>query len=109
SHLYFWTWNTQEVADLIAWLRQWNQQHPTKQVGFYGFDMQYPGMAIDSVTSFVARVDPSLSASIASDYSCLKDYRNDTHGQSVKSYSQAGGTVQDACSATINAAHTLLV
>lgn len=86
SHLYFWTWNTQEVADLIAWLREWNQQHPGKQVGFYGFDMQYPGVAIDSVTSYVARVRPSLSDAFAGDYSCIAAYRNDTRGVFAQKY-----------------------
>jgi erythromycin esterase len=108
SHLYFWTWNTQEVADLIAWLRQWNEQHAARQVGFYGFDMQYPGVAIDSVSSYVARVAPSLSAAIADDYACLADYRNDTHGRVARSYSTAGRAVWDACVKAIDAARDLL-
>jgi erythromycin esterase len=109
SHLYFWTWNTQEVADLIAGLRQWNQEHPTKQVGFYGFDMQYPGVAIDSVTSYIARVAPSLSESFAADYACLASYRNDATGVSAKNYSNAGPAVWQPCSISISDAHTRLI
>jgi erythromycin esterase len=108
SHLYFWTWNTQEVANLIAWLRTWNQDHLTKQVGFYGFDMQYPGVAIDSVTSFVARVAPDLSATIASDYACLTNYRNNTRGIPSQRYANAGGTVWSTCTPSVAAAYTHL-
>ena len=104
SHLYFWTWNTQEVADLIAWLRQWNQQHPDKQVGFYGFDMQYPGVAIDSVTSYVARAMPSLSDAINADYACIASYRNDTRGIFAKKY----GPSSPDCGADTDAAYRRL-
>jgi erythromycin esterase len=108
SHLYFWTWNTQEVTNLIAWLRQWNQQHPTNQVGFYGFDMQYPGVAIDSVTSYVARALPSISATIAEDYSCMAEFRNDTKGISKLQYSKAPQGVQDDCRRGMDQAAKLL-
>jgi erythromycin esterase len=96
SHLYFWTWNTQEVTNLIQWLRQYNAAHPTKQVGFYGFDMQTPGIAIDSVLSYVQRVgSPELRLAIAQDYESLKPYRNDDHGRfpTTGAYSAAGGSV----------------
>ena len=108
SSLYFWTWNTQEVANLIAWLRQWNVDHPTQQVGFYGFDMQYPGMAIDSVTSFVARVAPALSPAIAADYACLANYRNNSRGISPQRYSDAGTSVWQTCTPSVVAAHARL-
>ena len=108
SHLYFWTWNTKEVADLIAWLRQWNQQHPTKQVGFYGFDMQYPGVAIDSVKSYVARAMPALSASIADNYMCATNYRNDTRGLFAQKYVTAPASVQSTCAVGMVAVSNLL-
>src|SRR5215211_3726211 len=39
SHLYFWTWNTQEVLDMIEWMREWNSTAPQSQrVQFLGFD-----------------------------------------------------------------------
>jgi Erythromycin esterase homolog len=77
SRLYFWTWNTQEVADMIAWMREWNRTAPAnQQVQFLGFDMQSPGASIDSVVSYIGRVDPSAKASVISKYSCLDLYRN---------------------------------
>lgn len=37
--LYFWTWNTQEVLDMIEWMRAHNAAHPGSEVSFYGFDI----------------------------------------------------------------------
>ena len=77
SRLYFWTWNTQEVLDMIEWMRNWNSRAGSKeQVQFLGFDMQSPGTAIDSVVSYLRRIDPP-NASLAVDrFFCLDAYRN---------------------------------
>jgi len=37
----FWTWRTQEVKNLLLWIKDYNQNKPDSQkVRFYGFDMQ---------------------------------------------------------------------
>src|SRR5207253_1175392 len=37
--LYFWTWNTDEVLDMIRWMRKYNQDPKhTNKVKFFGFD-----------------------------------------------------------------------
>ena len=42
--LYFWTWDTEEVLDMIRWMRNYNADpHHEKKVKFYGFDAQVPG------------------------------------------------------------------
>ncbi|HEY9176928.1 MAG TPA: erythromycin esterase family protein [Flavipsychrobacter sp.] len=39
--IYFWTWNTIEVLDMIKWMRTFNEGKPdTQKVHFLGFDMQ---------------------------------------------------------------------
>src|SRR3954469_7135843 len=38
--LYIWPWNTEEVLDLIRWMRQWNAVPGHRQIRFYGFDIQ---------------------------------------------------------------------
>lgn len=55
--LHFWTWNTREVLDMIAWMRGYNRTAPTP-VQFTGFDMQYPGLAMRNLRDFLADVDP---------------------------------------------------
>lgn len=96
SGLYFWTWNTDEVLQLIQWMRRYNEAGGS--VGFYGFDMQYPGMAIDNVARFVAAVDRGASAEFAQRYECLARYANDASGRSPSpGYSAQAGAYRDAC------------
>jgi erythromycin esterase len=79
SHLYFWTWNTQEVLDMLRWMRAWNATAPeNRRVRFAGFDMQSPGASMDSVSSFLRRVDSARSTFLFERYRCLGAYRN--HG-----------------------------
>ncbi|MCA9712195.1 MAG: erythromycin esterase family protein, partial [Myxococcales bacterium] len=54
--IYFWTWNTHEVLDLIEWMRQYNESHPRK-LRFVGFDAQTPNVAARNVVAFLDRVD----------------------------------------------------
>jgi erythromycin esterase len=38
--MYFWTWRTQEVLDMVNWMKAHNDASP-KKIRFTGFDMQY--------------------------------------------------------------------
>lgn len=59
-----WPWDTEEVADLLAWMRRWNASHP-KKVSFWGFDMQHTPAAARIVSDYLAKVDTE-AASFAS-------------------------------------------
>ena len=50
--IYFWTWNTQEVLDMIEWMYHFNKSGDG-HIEFFGFDMQIPHVALDSLISFV--------------------------------------------------------
>ena len=59
--MYFWTWDTEEVLDMIKWMRAFNQSGKG-HVEFTGFDMQTPTVAEDIARRFVAQYDaPYLS------------------------------------------------
>ncbi|MBV9211551.1 MAG: erythromycin esterase family protein, partial [Acidobacteria bacterium] len=66
--MYFWTWDTQEVLDMVLWMREFNRSGKGR-VQFTGFDMQTPDVAAEIVRDFVAGRDAdynsSLSAAIA--------------------------------------------
>jgi erythromycin esterase len=63
--LYFWTWNTDEVLDLIRWMRAFNADPKhTKKLHFYGFDMQSGARAAKVVDAYLKRVDPALEAEV---------------------------------------------
>ena len=63
SGLYFWTWNTESVLEMIEWMREHNQAGG--DVGFHGFDMQYPGMALHNVREYMRSVDPEALEAVS--------------------------------------------
>jgi len=100
SGLYFWTWNTQEVLDLIQWMRAHNQNPggvPT--LSFLGFDMQFPGMAIHNVIEFLESVDPPASADASERYACMLPYSNGPSGSrpSQARYGDQARGYRDEC------------
>ncbi len=68
SGMYFWTWDTQEVLDMIEWMRAYNASGKGR-MEFWGFDLQTPTVAMDSVRAFVRRSDPAYAAALDSAYS----------------------------------------
>ncbi len=54
--MYFWTWDTEEVLDMIRWMRAFNQSGKGR-LQFTGFDMQTPRVAADLVREFATRHD----------------------------------------------------
>lgn len=56
--IYFWTWNTVEVLDMIQWMREYNKDKPdTGKVKFLGFDMQYAMGAAKAVKASLDELD----------------------------------------------------
>ncbi len=62
--LYFWTWNTEEVLDLIRWMRQWNSVPGHRQVRFYGVDVQVGAVAAKRLAERLGQIDPALAAEV---------------------------------------------
>ena len=77
--LYFWTWNTAAVLEMIEWMRQHNAAGG--DVGFYGFDMQYPGMAIHNVLGYLDIVDPDGASEFGDRLNCLSVHANGPNGR----------------------------
>lgn len=61
--MYFWTWSTEEVLDMVHWMRAFNKSGKGP-VQFTGFDMQTPDVAARIVSEFVAKVDPDYAAPV---------------------------------------------
>lgn len=64
---FYGVWNTQEILDLIQWIRAYNQD-PThlRKVSFYGFDMQ-SAASRGEVTSYLRRVDSTTAERVDGD------------------------------------------
>jgi erythromycin esterase-like protein len=62
--MYFWTWNTQEVLEMVEWMRGWNVRNPPEsgkpRLQFTGFDMQTPDVAWKIAGDFIAAHAPEL-------------------------------------------------
>ncbi len=71
--MYFWTWDTQEVLDMIVWMRRFNQSGKGR-IEFLGFDMQFGQVALANVRAFVAGVDQDYVAALEKAYEGLGDY-----------------------------------
>lgn len=61
----FWTWDTNEVSDMIDWMREYNQTAADgAKVEFLGYDLQHLDQAMDLVVSYFKRVGPEYTAQI---------------------------------------------
>lgn len=53
SKMIFWTWKTDEVAELILWMKDYNQNKPAEsQIHFFGFDCQSKKYVHNLVTEY---------------------------------------------------------
>lgn len=69
--MYFWTWNTREVLDMILWMREFNKSGKGR-IEFLGFDMQEPKVAAENVRTFAAKSDPEYAKELDAAYDGLK-------------------------------------
>jgi erythromycin esterase-like protein len=71
--MYFWTWNTEEVLEMVQWMRRFNAGKP--RVQFTGFDMQTPPVAAALVLDFLAKSDANLFLAARAAYAPLDHMR----------------------------------
>jgi erythromycin esterase-like protein len=69
--MYFWTWNTEEVLDMIRWMREFNASGRGR-VEFTGYDMQTPDVAAQIARDFIAKYEPGYSGSLETAWRDLK-------------------------------------
>lgn len=61
----FWTWDTEEVLDMVRWMRRYNEDPSHKEkLSFWGFDMQFPAGSTAAVLAYLHKVDPSLEKEV---------------------------------------------
>lgn len=62
-----WTWSTEEVRDLIEWMRRYNATVPKeRKVKFYGFDIQFVPRSAKIVDRYLKSYSPEFSARASS-------------------------------------------
>ncbi len=56
----FWTWDTEEVLQMILWMRQWNEDAThVRKVTFTGFDMQNPIASARALKEYLTQAVPN--------------------------------------------------
>ena len=100
SGLYFWTWNTESVLEMIEWMREHNEAGG--DVGFHGFDMQFPGMALHNVREYVREVDPGVLEAVSAQLDCLDRFANSARGpRPSPGYGEQPDSFRTECAAAL--------
>lgn len=100
--MYFWTWNTTEVLDMIEWMREYNLRRGDRPpVRFRGFDAQIWPYAVTKIDEYLARVDPNGAADIARQYDCLRPH-------TTSEYLALPAATRTACSEKLTLAVSML-
>jgi len=103
--MYFWTWNTEEVRDMVEWMRAFNSklaaEGSTDRVQFTGFDMQTGKVAIDVVRKFIAAHDPEYRAEAAPALDALAGFNPHLSGNGDFGCATGRFPVEDARGRTV--------
>ena len=117
----FWVWRTEEVRQLLEWMRSYNDAKPDEEhLSFYGFDVQFPRynarMLVERLepydADFAQEVDELLKYYRQLDYEFYTNEPNDTLGikQAVDSVYQLVQDRETELSAFFSAQeHALLI
>lgn len=82
--LHFWMWNTQEVLDLIRWMRAWNADARHAPLKFYGFDCQYTATAGREILEYLHKVDSAVASSMSAQLKSASDDRRNAAGDAAE-------------------------
>jgi len=101
----YWTWRTEEVRDMVAWMRRHNESPGASPlVSFHGFDVnKEQTLAIDNVVRFLEDVDPPSAAEAGANYECF--YAEDVDSW----YPEVSRSAQDECRAGLQAVMDVLL
>ena len=106
--LYFWTWRTESVLEMIEWMRDHNEAGG--DIGFHGFDMQFPGMALHNVREYVGKVDPDALHQVSTQLECLQSFANDVRGRRERwDYENQPASYHTECAASLEEAREFLL
>lgn len=57
----YWVWKSQEVLDLIEWMRSYNASQPEdRKVQFYGYDMQSASASVEWLENYLKKTIPDF-------------------------------------------------
>jgi protein-L-isoaspartate(D-aspartate) O-methyltransferase len=74
-----WMWRNHETLEFVEWLRAYNleQASARRGVGFYGLDLYSLFTSIQSVLTYLERIDPEAANVARRRYACLTPWASD--------------------------------
>ncbi|MDR3682206.1 MAG: erythromycin esterase family protein [Geothrix sp.] len=103
----FWVWSTQEMLDLVNWMRAYNSDPShTQKLHFFGFDMQDGGTEMDQVISYLQPIDAQAATNLTALYAPFRPY---TWAGGMADYQAASRTLRSQCHANIQQAYQWMV
>jgi erythromycin esterase len=100
-----WAWRTEEVLELIEWMRRHNQSNQQK-VTFTGFDMQEPVPAVDYLTQWLETTSKKDVARVEDLLGCIRFSLGNIIN--VGRYTAGGERGANTCAAQIGTVRTIL-
>jgi erythromycin esterase len=92
----FWTWDTNEVSDMIDWMRAYNEKAPAgKKVKFLGYDLQHFGQGLDLVIAYLKKVAPEYVETAEAMYKPLRLSVQDYTKRSEEEINQTRSQMRD--------------
>ncbi len=77
TKMHFWTWRTQEVKDLLKWMRQYNiGKSEDSKIHYIGFDSQFITYQPDLILEYFNRVKPGFVSQILPSMQMIKNIGN---------------------------------
>jgi erythromycin esterase-like protein len=93
-----WMWRNTEVLSFVRWLRDWNDKHADRKVGFYGLDLYSLRTSVQAVVSYLDKVDPEAATRARARYACFDHFAGDTHAYG---YAVSAGIVESCEDAVV--------
>ncbi|MEC4720976.1 erythromycin esterase family protein [Noviherbaspirillum sp. CPCC 100848] len=76
-----WMWRNTEIVELVAWLRQHNEQRSARGqadgIGFYGLDLYSLRNSMEAVVRYLSTVDPEAARQARARYACFDHLAED--------------------------------
>jgi erythromycin esterase-like protein len=93
-----WMWGNHEVASLITWLNQYNQQKPDQsKIGFFGLDVYCLWESMTELMPYIKGKDASLVSAAKKVHDCFQPYSSDP-----QDYATAIANTDVSCRAETN-------
>ena len=97
NRLEFWTWHTQEVKELIKWMKDYNvNKQDADKIFFYGFDMQSFNAPFNYLYDYIKLKYPEHAES-------FKNLIGPVYNRQLEIYNQSLGSNKNAVSETLKA------